>query len=239
MKDVLNVGLLVADDAEYAALLSISELNLKEKNFGARAGHTFCFVEGSRKINVWAICTGVGKVNAATAAQKLICEGAHIIVNYGLSGGISGVCRGEDVVGTAFFEHDFDLTCFNYKPCEKPGQTYIYETENSLVDMAIKAAAPAKSGKLATGDCFVSNTKLKNLLRDEFKVTCCDMETAAMASAAYFAGVPFISLRRVSDDAGESATTDYREMNNAPQQAIVFKALSIIKAIFEKEDLWV
>ena len=239
MKDVLNVGLLIADDAEYAALQSISELILKEKNFGKRPGHTFSFEKNSRKINVWAICTGIGKVNAATAAQKLICDGADLLVNYGLSGGISGVSRGEDVVGTSFFEHDFDLTCFNYKPCEKPGQTYIYETEKSLVDMALKAAAPAKSGKLATGDCFVSNSTLKNLLKNEFNVTCCDMETAAMASAAFFGNVPFVSLRGVSDDAGECATTDYREMNNAPQEAIVFKALSIIKAIFEKEDLWV
>ena len=238
MKDILNVSLIIADDEEYAALLKMNDLSLKEKNFSGRMGHTFTLVKNDKIIKVWAICCGIGKVNAASAAQKAVCEGADILVNYGLSGGISGVSRGEDVIGTSFFEHDFDLTCFNYKPCEKPGQTYIYKTEDFLVDLAVKAAAPAKSGKLASGDRFVSNTTLKNLLKDEFSVMCCDMETAAIASVAHFNGVPFISLRRVSDDAGEDATVSYREMNNAPQEAIVLKALNIINALFLENKLW-
>lgn len=238
MKKELKVGLIIADDSEYAALKNIDELKLTSKNFGVREGHTFTLAKGERTINVWAICSGVGKVNAAVAAQKLVCDGFDIITNYGLSGGISGVRRGEDVVGTAFFEHDFDLTCFGYKPCEKPGQPYIYKADERLVDIALKAAYPAKSGKLATGDCFVSDNELKNMLKDKFGAMCCDMETAAMASAAYFGNVPFISLRRVSDDAGDDATVSYREMNNGPQEAMILKAVAVIKEIFNEESFW-
>lgn len=238
MKDTLNVGLVIADDMEYAALENIKEINLNEKFFGSRKGHVFALNSNGKTINVWAICSGIGKVNAAMTAQNLVCSGCEILTNYGLSGGVSGVARGEDIIGTSFFEHDFDLTCFEYKPCEKPGQVYIYEADKNLVDMAVKAAAPAKTGKLATGDCFVSNTALKNLLKDEFGVMCCDMETAAIASVAHFAEIPFISLRRVSDDAGEDATTTYRETNNAPQEAMIKKIISVIEALFEQESLW-
>lgn len=238
MKNSINIGLVICDECEYGAIKKIKRLNLKEKKFCTREGHTFNLTKGERTIKVWSVYSGTGKVNAAMAAQKMICEGVDALVNYGLSGGISGVCRGEDVIGSSFFEHDFDLTCLNYKPCEKPGQTYIYEADKCLVDMALKAAAPAKAGKLATGDCFVSDTKLKNLLRDEFGAMCCDMETAAIASVAYFNNVPFVSLRRVSDDAGDDATEDYREVNNGSQEEMIEKTLSVIEAFFDEESFW-
>ena len=239
MKSSLNVGLIIADDAEYAALENIKGIKLTARNFNNRRGHTFSLEKGEREITVWAICCGVGTVNAALATQKAIDSGADILVNFGLSGGLSGVSRGEDVIGTSFFEHDFDLTCMGYKPCEKPGQEYIYNADKRLVALALNYAAPAKSGRLASGDCFVCDPALRNLLRDEFGAVCCDMETSAIASAAHFSSIPFVSLRRVSDDAGEEATETYREMNNANQDSMAEKALNIIKAVFEDESFWI
>lgn len=238
MKTQLKVGLVIADDAEYAALKNIKEIKLVSKNFNIREGHTFCLEKNGKTISVWAVCCGVGTVNAAVATQHLIDYGTDILVNYGLSGGISGVSRGEDVIGTSFFEYDFDLTCMGYKPCEKPGQKYIFDADERLVELALKVATPAKSGKFASGDRFVSDPRLRDMLKENFGAICCDMETAAIGSAAYFSGVPFISLRRVSDDAGEDATETYREMNNVPQEAMAEKALNIIKSIFDEESFW-
>lgn len=239
MKNLLKVGLIVADDAEYAALENIEGLNFEIKYFNCRKGHTFSFEKEGRVIEIWAICCGIGTVNAAIASQKTIDWGANILVNYGLSGGLFGVLRGEDVIGTSFFEYDFDLTCMGYKPCEKPGQPYIYDADKRLVSLALKAAAPAKSGKLASGDRFVSDTDLKEMLKNDFGAMCCDMETGAIASAAYFSSVPFVSLRRISDDAGEEATEVYREMNNANQDSMAQKAVSIIKSVFEDKSFWI
>ena len=41
------------------------------------------------------------------------------------------------------------------------------------------------------------------------------METAAIASVCDMAGIPFAALRRISDDAGDSATESYTEMNSS------------------------
>lgn len=235
----LSVGLIIADDSEYAALLNVGGIDFKECNFNKHQGHKFCFKNGEKTISVWAVCCKTGMVNAAITAQHIIDTGAKVLVNYGLSGGLQNVARGEDVVGTAFFEHDFDLTCLGYGPCEKPGQEYIYYAKPSLVELALKAASPAKSGKMASGDCFVSDKKLRDLLKDKFDAMCCDMETAAIASAAYFSDIPFISLRRVSDGAGDEAADDYRQMNDGPQEAVAEKALNIIKALFNEKSLWV
>ena len=86
-----------------------------------------------------------------------------------------------------------------------------------------------------TGDCFVCDEKLRSFLRDEFGAMCCDMETAAIAYVCEYAGVPFASqtfasVRRVSDDAGESALESYREMNTSGETVLSDFILECAKA---------
>ena len=66
--------------------------------------------------------SGIGKVNAAVAATALAEQGVHIILNCGLSGGISGIGKNEISIPNKFLEHDFDLSGLGYKLCQKPGQ---------------------------------------------------------------------------------------------------------------------
>ena len=49
---------------------------------------------------------------------------------------------------------------------------------------------------------------------------CCDMETAAIAYVCEYAGLPFAAVRRVSDDAGESAVDNYRDMNTSGETVL-------------------
>ena len=66
----------------------------------------------------------------------------------------------------------------------------------------------------------------------------CDMETAAIASVCDIADIPFASIRRISDDAGESALDSYRAMNVSEGDtlsSVFMKCLmSVIKGIKEK-----
>ena len=57
------------------------------------------------------------------------------------------------------------------------------------------------------------------------------METAAMAYGCNFADVPFLSLRRISDDAGADAGDSYREMNTSDETLLSDYVISIIKAV--------
>ena len=57
----------------------------------------------------------------------------------------------------------------------------------------------------------------------------CDMETAAIAYVCEFSKVPFLALRRISDDAGADATDSYREMNSSGETLLSDYIIEIIK----------
>ena len=59
----------------------------------------------------------------------------------------------------------------------------------------------------------------------------CDMETAAIADICQSASVPFASLRKISDDAGESAAESYRDMNTYGNISLSLAVLKIIDVI--------
>ena len=91
---------------------------------------------------------------------------------------------------------------------------------------------------MACGDCFVSSNKLRDWLREDLKVICCDMETGAIASAANLYGVPFATLRQVSDDAGDDAVADY-SAHAEPEQTILFELFfKLLGQLFSVPKLW-
>ena len=228
MEKIKKIGIIVADADEFAPL----EENIKKGEYTEKAFLKRKILEF--KIGNTVICAmlcGIGKVNAAAGATHLVDIGCEIILNYGLSGGISGVRRGEICLCNRFLEHDFNLTTIGYKPCEKPGQvSFVYNSDKRL-NSVIKSLLPhIKEGLAATGDCFVCDEKLRSFLKDEFGAMCCDMETAAIAYVCEYAGVPFAAVRRVSDDAGDSALESYREMNTSHETVLSDFILECAKA---------
>ena len=231
----MKIGIVVADIDEFLPLKeAVSVYGAQECDYFGRLSVTFEF-EGFK---VLCVHCGIGKVNAAAAAMYLINSGCRIILNYGLSGGISGVRRGETVLPDRFLEHDFDLTTIGYKPCEKPGQKYIYEADSYISDCIIKALGNIKRGTAVCGDRFICSSEDRDFLSQTFNATSCDMETAAVASVCDVADIPFACIRRISDDAGESALDSYREMNlceGDTLSSIFLKALrGIAQGIKEK-----
>lgn len=238
MKNELKIGLIVADDMEYAAYEKLVGEDATLKNFFARKGHSYEITVCNKKIIIESILCGIGTVNAATAAMYLVDNGADILLNYGLSGGVSSVSRGEDVVGVSFLEYDFDLMCCGYKACEKPAQEYIYYANELLSDIISKQGGNLKKCNLASGDKFVSDPVLRDTLKNDFGINACDMETAAIAYVASLTGTPFASLRRVSDDAGEDATEDYHDMNNKPMEDLPNLLLKSVNCLFHEKVFW-
>ena len=221
----LKIGIVVADYDEYAPFVAaLSNKDVKEYNYFNREAISFEIGAAS----VICINCGIGKVNAATAATHLADSGCTYILNYGLSGGISGVHRGEIVLPDKFLEHDFDLTGIGYKPCEKPSQKYIYEANSVLLQKAKLAIGQCAGGTAVCGDRFVCSADDRDFLRDTFGATTCDMETAAIASVCDMANIPYLSLRRVSDDAGEDAYANYSDMNTGEGQTLSEMFLKVL-----------
>ena len=57
------------------------------------------------------------------------------------------------------------------------------------------------------------------------------METAAIASVCDMANIPYLSLRRVSDDAGDDAYASYSEMNTGEGQTLSEVFIKVLEAI--------
>ncbi len=239
MKDLLKIGYVVADEDEYAPLRNMTQtLMAQRSDFFGREGHKFSFKNGGRTIEVHSVLCGIGMTNAASAATFLALEGCDIIINSGLSGGISGIRRGELTVGTEYIEHDFDLTPLGYKPCQKPLQNYIYKADDELVNVLCRIIPELKMGVAVSGDSFISDEEKKNYLKSNFSAMSCDMESAAVAYVCEQAGIRYAAIRRISDDAGDDATQSYSDMNDLQEAVLVELFIDAVKCFFDHNILW-
>lgn len=208
----LRIGVVVAEEVELEPMAAwLSQYPCEEYQWFSHQGFQYD-IDGA---NVLFAVSGVGKVNAAMAATDLVNRGCTVLLGFGMSGGISNVCRGDLVLVDRTAEHDFDLTVIGYQPLEKPAQQYIYVADERLNNLAHSVLPSLKCGMAVSGDSFICNDEKRDQLREQFSATSCDMETAAVASVAFMAGVPFGALRRISDDAGDDALTEHRAMNEA------------------------
>ncbi len=240
MKNELKVGIVIADSDEYLPIKDkIDELGAGQANFYTREGLSFEFKQDGKTVKAHIVNCGVGMVNAATVTTALCGEGCEVILNAGLSGGISGISRGELMLVTDCIEHDFDLTPLGYKLCQKPGQEYVYHTDERLLTLLGNTFKGIKKGVAVSGDSFISDGTKKEFLKTEFGAMSCDMETAAIAYVCALTSTPFASIRRISDDAGDDAKTAYTEMNSIKEALLIDLMLDSLRALFKEETLWI
>ncbi len=219
--NIKKVGIIVADDMEYAPFAAIAEkYGADADTMLGRQCHRFSIVKGDNILDVLTVHCGIGKVNAATATAFAVKEDCDYIINTGLSGGINHIGRGMITLPESLVEYDFDLTVLGYKFAEKPQQEYIYKADTRLNAVFAEICPDAKIGTMVTGDKFVSDSSLKAELIEKFDAVSCDMESAAVASVCHATGIPFTAVRRISDDAGETAGETYRNMNNLAEATL-------------------
>lgn len=230
----LKIGVVVADVEEYKPLVELwKDFSVCGNIKLNRDNDTFVIKTEKGSAEVLCINCGIGKVNAACAATHLIDLGCNVILNYGLSGGINGVRRGEIVVANRFLEHDFDLTTIGYKPCEKPRQKYIYDADATLSKIVKDVCPTMKCGTAVCGDRFICSAEDRDFFKNNFDAMSCDMETAAIASVCDMFSVPFIALRRISDDAGESAVDSYNDMNTSGETVLTDVFDKVVRAVVD------
>lgn len=144
---------------------------------------------------------GVGKVNAALAAQYLIDRFAPVeLWNAGVSGCFQDLPAGSVVAVTHCVQHDLDV--FG----DPPGLVPVLERvelpcagpEQTLERLAA-AGFDAVPGVAASGDWFGRDLERAGRIRDRFHALVCDMEAAAIAQVCLRNAVPFRCVRVVSD----------------------------------------
>ncbi len=151
--------------------------------------------------NLLVCVCGVGKVNAALAAQYLI-DHARVseLWNAGVAGCFTGLPAGTLVAVAACVQHDIDT--FGDPPGLVPVLDQVelpcsfwQDTLGALTDAGLNAV----SGVAASGDWFGRDLDRAALIRDRFNALVCDMEAGAIAQVCARSRVPFRALKVVSD----------------------------------------
>ena len=220
---------LIADIDEFNPCKS-SLGELVEKEYRINHMPAFDFSYNNHKCTV--ACFGIGKVNAAMgAALALNYDKFDGVINTGWSGAVSGIFKGDIVVSETVVECDFDLTPSGRLPGQKPGQEeYIYPCD----EMLLKAAGSVKGfkrGKLGTGDFFLTNKELGQKYKEIFNITAFDMESGALGAVCYFLKTPFISIRKISDNADDVGVEDYTDSVKTDTTAFSDIVLSVLEKL--------
>lgn len=227
-----KLGIIGAMDIEVQLLKeSIRNLTVTEK-----AGTEY--YEGSLcGLPVVVVKCGIGKVNATIGAQILCdCFGVTHIVNTGIAGSLCAEQNiGDMVVSSDVWHHDFDCVAFGYPICRIPGMPQSFAADENMIALARQAAEQTGSavriGRIASGDQFVADQKLKDQIIERTQALCTEMEGAAIAQTAYRNGIPFVILRCISDKADNSAEMDYPSFEAMAAQRCAQVAIALTSAL--------
>lgn len=185
-------------------------------------GYTFYTGTISNK-NIVIVKCGIGKVNAARGSQLMIDRfEPDVIINTGIAGGVGPDMEiGDAVIASKLLQHDFDVTPFGYaKGYMFYGDTdtpTFYESDKKTAVKLKKAAleilpsGTVKEGLVASGDQFIASTEKRQYIFNTFGAIAAEMEGAAIAQTAFFAGIPFSVLRVMSDKGDGTASGNYAE----------------------------
>lgn len=168
--------------------------------------------------------SGIGLVAAASAlATALTRLAPAVVLSAGTAGGLGREVEVGDVcVSTTLAYTDADATAFGYAHGQTPGQPAVFEADAAVLarveevgpaalraSTASSGGARIRAGQMLAGNSFVTAANVGRA-RELFPgAVSTDMESTALAQVAASAGVPFASVRGVSDLCGPEAGQDF------------------------------
>ncbi len=153
------------------------------------------------------VTCGIGLVNAATAAAVAITgTSPRALISAGSAGGLGTDVRvGDVVVGTSYVYSGADARAFGYVLGQVPGMPETFGASPELVEAAL-AASPeglrVLAGSMLSGDAFIDEHGVDRVRTAFPQALSTDMESTALAHTAHLYGVPFVSVRGISDLCG-------------------------------------
>jgi len=161
--------------------------------------------------------SGVGKVMAAAVSQRIISKyNPRQLIFTGIAGALNPQLRiGDLVLGAELMQHDLDATALGFRRGEIP---YTDQQICRGDEMLLNAAAGVSlesgtvlSGRILTGDQFISHHNRQSYLTEELGGDAIEMEGAAVALVAYLNQTPALVARTISDLADGSAAVDFQK----------------------------
>jgi adenosylhomocysteine nucleosidase len=177
----MKICIIVAMESEYALVHKLLEA-------GGIPGHELVLER-----------CGMGKVNAAiTATEVIAAQHPDLVISTGVAGSTShDVHTGDFVVSREIVFHDAW-----YGEGNQYGQVQDlpprFKAPEELVQKAVRLGAIP--GLITSGDKFIEDSKDVEFILSHFPdALAVDMESGALAQTCYLKGVPFISIRLISD----------------------------------------
>ena len=189
-----KIGILCACEKELRQFIP----DIVQKAVSEYAMHTF-YGGKIKGIDIVAVYSGCGKINAAITAQQMIDQySVDTILLSGIAGGLKTSTKIFDTVvciASEFRDTDIDIYS-DFPVLESP----VFQADSHLIDLAQQAAKaadwPVHFGLTTTGDIFTDRISPNAL--------CIDMETAAVAYVCYMNRVPFLAIRTISDNTADN-----------------------------------
>ena len=189
-----------------------------EPDAGSNGGRT----AGPRELVL--VRSGIGLVAAASAlATALTRLAPAVVLSAGTAGGLGREVEVGDVcVSTTLAYTDADATAFGYAHGQTPGQPAVFEADAAVLarveevgpaalraSTASSGGARIRAGQMLAGNSFVTAANVGRA-RELFPgAVSTDMESTALAQVSTSAGIPFASVRGVSDLCGPEAGQDF------------------------------
>ena len=152
--------------------------------------------------------SGVGKCFAAASISLLAAKypGLEAIINVGIAGSLEREKAPllSALIASDFVQHDFDTSPFGDEVGQLPGINLVRLPSSKAYNALSEAAAsalglPVSYGIIASGDQFIADESKAKEIRERFGAVSIDMESAAFAQLAYVNGIPFSTVRVISD----------------------------------------
>ena len=139
------------------------------------------------------------------------------LINTGVAGSLDAdINIGDIVISTDAVQHDVDVTALGDPVGQIPRMdTFAFPADEKLVELAVRVNEEVNpdihtfTGRVVSGDQFISEKSVKDRLVNTFAGKCAEMEGAAMAQAAYLNKISYVIIRAISDKADNSAHMDY------------------------------
>jgi len=150
--------------------------------------------------------SGIGKVNAALTTT-IVCDRFHpeYVLNIGVAGGIGDTKTGDIVLARGIAYFDVSVSDIDPVPFGKMGDDpLLLETDPMLLEVAKRAIEKHGighiMGNIVSGDRFVVKmSTLHEIMKEIDDVVACEMEGMAVGMVCHKFGIPFLSIRGVSD----------------------------------------
>lgn len=226
----MEIGIVCAAEKELAPFLpQIEDIKVSEKTM-------LKFYEGNiGGTEIAAVFSGVCKVNAAVAAQILIDSfGVTAVINSGTAGGMDAKLRIYDtVVATECCYHDVaENILTEYHPHM---ETVFFESSPHLLRLSQKAVENlglrnVYYGRMVTGEAFITDEGRGKII-ENYAPLSVDMETAGIAHVCYVNGIPFLSIRCITDTAEHSGNETFHANCARASEIAANLTMEIIKEI--------